>query len=129
MGKVRYGISKVFDTAYWEFLGVGTTFDIFQNILFLSGLNTAYWSSWIRRPSFQSAQQFQPAQQLQYGLSGPPGFGSPNMKPIAPPQASHQATMLPHAFQTMTLQEPAWNNGYWGILSPCREHRYAAPSI
>ncbi|GJU40403.1 ribonuclease H-like domain-containing protein [Tanacetum coccineum] len=31
------------------------------------------------------------------------------MKPIAPPQASHQATMLPHAFQTMTLQEPAWN--------------------
>ncbi|GKD75113.1 Toll/interleukin-1 receptor domain-containing protein [Tanacetum coccineum] len=58
---------------------------------------------------FQSAQQFQPAQQLQYGLSGPPGFGSPNMKPIAPPQASHQATMLPHAFQTMTLQEPAWN--------------------
>ncbi|GKC57008.1 hypothetical protein Tco_1084606 [Tanacetum coccineum] len=49
----------------------------------------------------------QPAQQLQYGLSGPPGFGSPNMKPIAPPQASHQATMLPHAFQTMTLQEPA----------------------
>ncbi|GKA30777.1 ribonuclease H-like domain-containing protein [Tanacetum coccineum] len=31
------------------------------------------------------------------------------MKPITPPQASHQATMLPHAFQTMTLQEPAWN--------------------
>ncbi|GJZ21322.1 ribonuclease H-like domain-containing protein [Tanacetum coccineum] len=58
---------------------------------------------------FQSAQQFQLTQQLQYGLSGPPGFGSPNMKPIAPPQASHQATMLPHAFQTMTLQEPAWN--------------------
>ncbi|GJR18809.1 Toll/interleukin-1 receptor domain-containing protein [Tanacetum coccineum] len=63
----------------------------------------------LKAHQFQSAQQFQPAQQLQYGLSGPPGFGSPNMKPIAPPQASHQATMLPHAFQTMTLQEPAWN--------------------
>ncbi|GJW86890.1 hypothetical protein Tco_0162230 [Tanacetum coccineum] len=29
---VRYGVSKVLDTAYWGFLGVGTTFDIFQNI-------------------------------------------------------------------------------------------------
>ncbi|GJR01103.1 hypothetical protein Tco_0524087 [Tanacetum coccineum] len=29
---VRYGISKGLDTAYWGFLGVGTTFDIFQNI-------------------------------------------------------------------------------------------------
>ncbi|GJR63924.1 hypothetical protein Tco_0009989 [Tanacetum coccineum] len=29
---VRYGISKELDTAYWGFLGVGTTFDIFQNI-------------------------------------------------------------------------------------------------
>ncbi|GKD25882.1 hypothetical protein Tco_1232096, partial [Tanacetum coccineum] len=30
----QYGVSKCFDTAYWGFLGVGTTFDIFQNILF-----------------------------------------------------------------------------------------------
>ncbi|GJX38730.1 hypothetical protein Tco_0252033, partial [Tanacetum coccineum] len=29
---VRYGISKGLDAAYWGFLGVGTTFDIFQNI-------------------------------------------------------------------------------------------------
>ncbi|GJT84466.1 ribonuclease H-like domain-containing protein, partial [Tanacetum coccineum] len=29
---VRYGVSKGLDTAYWGFLGVGTTFDIFQNI-------------------------------------------------------------------------------------------------
>ncbi|GKF54506.1 hypothetical protein Tco_0161416, partial [Tanacetum coccineum] len=28
----RYGVSKVLDTAYQGFLGVGTTFDIFQNI-------------------------------------------------------------------------------------------------
>ncbi|GJU68681.1 hypothetical protein Tco_1254940 [Tanacetum coccineum] len=28
----RYGVSKGLDTAYWGFLGVGTTFDIFQNI-------------------------------------------------------------------------------------------------
>ncbi|GJR09382.1 hypothetical protein Tco_0792034 [Tanacetum coccineum] len=32
-----------------EFLGVGTTFDIFQNILFTYSLNTAYYLSWIRR--------------------------------------------------------------------------------
>ncbi|GJW08624.1 hypothetical protein Tco_1571047 [Tanacetum coccineum] len=31
------------------FLGVGTTFDIFQNILFPYSLNTAYCLSWIRR--------------------------------------------------------------------------------
>ncbi|GJW00680.1 hypothetical protein Tco_1555931 [Tanacetum coccineum] len=29
---VRYNVSKVLDTAYWGFLGVWTTFDIFQNI-------------------------------------------------------------------------------------------------
>ncbi|GJV81218.1 hypothetical protein Tco_1517088 [Tanacetum coccineum] len=29
---VRYGVSKGLDTAYWGFLGVGTKFDIFQNI-------------------------------------------------------------------------------------------------
>ncbi|GKD63143.1 hypothetical protein Tco_1305251, partial [Tanacetum coccineum] len=29
---VRYDVSKVLDMAYWGFLGVGTTFDIFQNI-------------------------------------------------------------------------------------------------
>ncbi|GKA30089.1 hypothetical protein Tco_0716334 [Tanacetum coccineum] len=29
---VRYGVSNVLDMAYWGFLGVGTTFDIFQNI-------------------------------------------------------------------------------------------------
>ncbi|GKC04317.1 hypothetical protein Tco_0995927, partial [Tanacetum coccineum] len=55
--KGRYGVSKVFDTAYWGFLGVGTTFDIFQNILFPYGLNTAYWSFldtayWILFPSW-----------------------------------------------------------------------------
>ncbi|GJY98906.1 putative reverse transcriptase domain-containing protein [Tanacetum coccineum] len=32
MESVRYGVSNVLDTAYWGFLGVGTTFDIFQNI-------------------------------------------------------------------------------------------------
>ncbi|GJT89577.1 hypothetical protein Tco_1078422 [Tanacetum coccineum] len=42
------------DTAYWGFLGVGTTFDIFQNILFPYCLNTAYWSSWIRRINLHS---------------------------------------------------------------------------
>ncbi|GKB06785.1 hypothetical protein Tco_0835018, partial [Tanacetum coccineum] len=45
----RYGVCKVLDRAYRGFLGVGTTFDIFQNILFPYSLNTAYWSSWIRR--------------------------------------------------------------------------------
>ncbi|GJT92515.1 retrovirus-related pol polyprotein from transposon TNT 1-94 [Tanacetum coccineum] len=45
----RYSVSKVLDTAYRGFLGVGTTFDIFQNILFPYSLNTAYWSSWIWR--------------------------------------------------------------------------------
>ncbi|GKB63776.1 hypothetical protein Tco_0919962 [Tanacetum coccineum] len=29
---VQYGVSNGLDTAYWGFLGVGTTFDIFQNI-------------------------------------------------------------------------------------------------
>ncbi|GKA91742.1 hypothetical protein Tco_0813667, partial [Tanacetum coccineum] len=38
---VQYGVSKELDTAYWAFLGVGTTFDIFQNIIFHI-LNTAY---------------------------------------------------------------------------------------
>ncbi|GJU89447.1 ALP1-like protein isoform X1 [Tanacetum coccineum] len=32
---VRYGVSKELDTAYWGFLGVGTTLDIFQNIIFI----------------------------------------------------------------------------------------------
>ncbi|GJZ33396.1 hypothetical protein Tco_0578832 [Tanacetum coccineum] len=44
---------QVLDTAYWGFLGVGTTFDIFQNIILIpyleygvfSSLDTAYWSS------------------------------------------------------------------------------------
>ncbi|GKB04546.1 hypothetical protein Tco_0832689 [Tanacetum coccineum] len=47
---VEYGVSKELDTAYWGFLGVGTTFDIFQNIILisyleygvLSPLDTAY---------------------------------------------------------------------------------------
>ncbi|GKC36352.1 hypothetical protein Tco_1048736, partial [Tanacetum coccineum] len=39
---VRYGVSNVLDTAYWGFLGVGTTFDIFKNILFPYSLNMAY---------------------------------------------------------------------------------------
>ncbi|GJZ00730.1 hypothetical protein Tco_0518159 [Tanacetum coccineum] len=47
----------ILDTAYQGFLGVGTTFDIFQNILFPYGLNTAYWSFldtayWILFPSW-----------------------------------------------------------------------------
>ncbi|GKB78251.1 hypothetical protein Tco_0945146 [Tanacetum coccineum] len=29
---VRYAVSKELDMAYWGFLGVGTTLDIFQNI-------------------------------------------------------------------------------------------------
>ncbi|GKD56291.1 integrase, catalytic region, zinc finger, CCHC-type containing protein [Tanacetum coccineum] len=32
---VRYGVSNGLDTAYWRFLGVGTTLDIFQNIIFI----------------------------------------------------------------------------------------------
>nr|GEY12659.1 transmembrane protein 214-like [Tanacetum cinerariifolium] len=38
----RYGVSKVLDTAHQGFLGVGTTSDIFQNILFRYSLNTTY---------------------------------------------------------------------------------------
>ncbi|GJY21910.1 hypothetical protein Tco_0394476 [Tanacetum coccineum] len=30
---VEYGVSKKLDMAYWGFLGVGTTLDIFQNII------------------------------------------------------------------------------------------------
>ncbi|GJW55089.1 hypothetical protein Tco_0099174 [Tanacetum coccineum] len=40
--RLRYGVSKDLDMAYWGFLRVGTTFDIFQNILFPYSLNTAY---------------------------------------------------------------------------------------
>ncbi|GKD14220.1 retrovirus-related pol polyprotein from transposon TNT 1-94, partial [Tanacetum coccineum] len=32
---VRYDVSKELDTAYWGFLRVGTTLDIFQNIIFI----------------------------------------------------------------------------------------------
>ncbi|GJY79457.1 reverse transcriptase domain-containing protein [Tanacetum coccineum] len=32
---VQYGVSNGLDTAYWGFLGVGTTFDIFQNIILI----------------------------------------------------------------------------------------------
>ncbi|GJX00455.1 hypothetical protein Tco_0184368 [Tanacetum coccineum] len=47
---VQYGVSNGLDKAYWGFLGVGTTFDIFQNIILipyleygvLSPLDTAY---------------------------------------------------------------------------------------
>nr|GEV38595.1 hypothetical protein [Tanacetum cinerariifolium] len=49
---VEYGVSKELDTAYWGFLRVKTTFDIFQNIILilyleydvLSPLDTTYWS-------------------------------------------------------------------------------------
>ncbi|GKD88592.1 hypothetical protein Tco_1364099 [Tanacetum coccineum] len=41
-----------------EFLGVGTTFDIFQNILFPYSLNTAYCLSWIRRIDLVSFRVF-----------------------------------------------------------------------
>ncbi|GJT13138.1 hypothetical protein Tco_0860180 [Tanacetum coccineum] len=47
----------VLDMAFWGFLGVGTTFDIFQNILFPYSLNTAYCllqdtAYWILFPSW-----------------------------------------------------------------------------
>ncbi|GJU80007.1 hypothetical protein Tco_1282372 [Tanacetum coccineum] len=53
----RYGVSKVLDIAYRGFLGVETTFDIFQNILFPYSLNTAYcllldMAYWILFPSW-----------------------------------------------------------------------------
>ncbi|GJU59572.1 hypothetical protein Tco_1237338 [Tanacetum coccineum] len=32
---VQYGVSNRLDTAYWGFLGVRTTFDIFQNIILI----------------------------------------------------------------------------------------------
>ncbi|GKG13836.1 hypothetical protein Tco_0350796, partial [Tanacetum coccineum] len=32
---VRDGVSKDLDMAYWGFLREGTTFDIFQNIIFI----------------------------------------------------------------------------------------------
>nr|GEY79289.1 hypothetical protein [Tanacetum cinerariifolium] len=38
----RYGVSQVLDMAYQGFLGVGNTFDIFENILLPYSLNTAY---------------------------------------------------------------------------------------
>ncbi|GKA17558.1 hypothetical protein Tco_0697395 [Tanacetum coccineum] len=41
-----------------EFLGVGTTFDIFQNILFPYSLNMAYCLSWIRRIDHMSLVVF-----------------------------------------------------------------------
>ncbi|GJW20922.1 hypothetical protein Tco_0031544 [Tanacetum coccineum] len=49
---VEYGVSNELDTTYWGFHGVGTTFDIFQNIILiqyleygvLSPLDMAYWS-------------------------------------------------------------------------------------
>ncbi|GJY30779.1 retrovirus-related pol polyprotein from transposon TNT 1-94 [Tanacetum coccineum] len=49
---VQYGVFNVLDMAYWGFLGVGTKFDIFQNIILipyleygvLSPLDMAYWS-------------------------------------------------------------------------------------
>ncbi|GKA49355.1 hypothetical protein Tco_0742428 [Tanacetum coccineum] len=53
----RYSVSKDLDTAYRGFLGVGTTFDIFQNILFPYSLNMAYCllldtAYWILFPSW-----------------------------------------------------------------------------
>ncbi|GKF67785.1 hypothetical protein Tco_0197464, partial [Tanacetum coccineum] len=54
---VEYGVSNGLDTAYWGFLGVRTTFDIFQNIILIPYveydarirriflMDTAYWSS------------------------------------------------------------------------------------
>ncbi|GJW46625.1 hypothetical protein Tco_0078271 [Tanacetum coccineum] len=53
----QYGVSKFLDTPYQGFLGVGTMFDIFQNILFPYGLNTVYCllldtAYWILFPSY-----------------------------------------------------------------------------
>ncbi|GJS07569.1 retrotransposon protein [Tanacetum coccineum] len=51
MGLESVSIRRIQGVGYGvlEFLGVGTTFDIFQNILFPYSLNTAYCLSWIRR--------------------------------------------------------------------------------
>nr|GEV60510.1 hypothetical protein [Tanacetum cinerariifolium] len=46
--RCRYGI-QVIGYVVLEFLGVWTTFDVFQNTLFQYSLNTAYCLSWIRR--------------------------------------------------------------------------------
>nr|GEU85630.1 putative reverse transcriptase domain-containing protein [Tanacetum cinerariifolium] len=56
-GICQYGVSKVLDTAYRGFLGVETTFDIFQTILFPYSLNTVYcilldMAYWILFPSW-----------------------------------------------------------------------------
>ncbi|GJS43269.1 hypothetical protein Tco_0568312 [Tanacetum coccineum] len=63
-GICRYDVSKALDTAYQGldtayqgFLGVGTMFDIFQNILFPYSLNMAYYllldtAYWILFPSW-----------------------------------------------------------------------------
>ncbi|GKG52821.1 hypothetical protein Tco_0549933, partial [Tanacetum coccineum] len=50
-------VSNVLDMAYWGFLGVWTTFDIFKNISFPYSLNTAYFllldtAYWILFPSW-----------------------------------------------------------------------------
>nr|GEW53881.1 retrovirus-related Pol polyprotein from transposon TNT 1-94 [Tanacetum cinerariifolium] len=70
----RYGVSKVLDTAYWGFLGVRTMFDIFQNILFLYSLNTAYFflldtAYWILFPSWSLNVLIDPKGHLPVQLS------------------------------------------------------------
>nr|GEX07423.1 putative reverse transcriptase domain-containing protein [Tanacetum cinerariifolium] len=59
----RYGVSNVLDMAYHGFLGVETTFDIFQNILFPYGLNTVYCllldtTYWILFPSWSLGLEY-----------------------------------------------------------------------
>ncbi|GJX65721.1 WRKY family transcription factor, partial [Tanacetum coccineum] len=39
----------------------------------------------------------------------PSNVSAPQSRAATVPQKSHPTTMLPHAFQTMTLQEPTWN--------------------
>ncbi|GJV27841.1 hypothetical protein Tco_1384289 [Tanacetum coccineum] len=64
----RYGVSKVLDTAYWGFFRVGTTFDVFQNILFPYSLNMAYCllldtAYWILFPSWSLVRIYQKSQE------------------------------------------------------------------
>ncbi|GJU60457.1 hypothetical protein Tco_1238223 [Tanacetum coccineum] len=51
---IRYGIS----TAYWGFLGVGTTLDIFQNIIFIPYFQFGVLVFWIRRIELYSLVVF-----------------------------------------------------------------------
>ncbi|GKB52747.1 hypothetical protein Tco_0903500 [Tanacetum coccineum] len=69
----------VLDTAYWGFLRVGTTFDIFQNIILipyleygiLSPLDTAYWGFLRVGTTFDIFQNIILIPYLEYGILSP----------------------------------------------------------